>query len=74
MFLIVTVASDTPAFSRRDLRYRNDSLNRLRGGPDYIEEALRLGEHRHVAAVELIRGCAHALRHGAAPARDAPQT
>jgi hypothetical protein len=36
-------------------------VNRFGGGADDVEHALGLGEHRHVAAVELIGGSAHAL-------------
>src|SRR6266576_1874263 len=39
--------------------------NCLCSGADDVEHALGLREHRHVAAVELIGGCAHALGHGA---------
>src|SRR5215470_8473102 len=41
------------------------SLNSFCGGTDYVNDTFRLGEHRHVAAVELIGGCPHALGHGA---------
>src|SRR5215469_11681870 len=37
--------------------------NGVCGGADYVEDAFRLGEHRHMAAVEFIGGCAHALGH-----------
>src|SRR5207248_2404681 len=43
------------------LRCRRGRLNCFCGGTDYIDHPFRLGEHRHVAAVELIGGCAHAL-------------
>jgi hypothetical protein len=34
------------------------------GGTNYLEHFVRLRKHRHVAAVELIGGRAHALCHG----------
>src|SRR5262249_39939445 len=34
------------------------------GLADHVEHGVRLGKHRHVAAVELKGGCAHALGHG----------
>src|SRR5258707_2716695 len=39
----------------------SDLLSCVRGGADGVEHAIRLGEHRHVAAVKLIRCGAHAL-------------
>src|SRR5215470_10407429 len=39
--------------------------NGVCGGADYVEDAFRLGEHRHMAAVEFVGGCAHALGHSA---------
>src|SRR4029077_1949619 len=36
-------------------------LGCVRGGADGVEHAIRLGEHRHVAALKLIRCGAHAL-------------
>src|SRR5438309_8134767 len=36
-------------------------LNRLCGGTDYIDHPFRLGEHRHVAALDLIGGGVHPL-------------
>ena len=29
---------------------------------NHVQDAFRLGEHRHVAAVEFVGGCAHTLR------------
>src|SRR6266446_10308279 len=40
-------------------------LNRLRGGANYIEHDVRLGEHGDVTAFNLIRGGAHTLRNKA---------
>ena len=40
-------------------------MNRFYGVTDDVDHNIRVGEHRDVAAVELIRGCAHALGHGA---------
>src|SRR5580704_10290679 len=40
-------------------------LNGLCCGTDYVEDAFRLGEHRHMAAVEFVDGGAHALGHSA---------
>jgi hypothetical protein len=48
-----------------ELHRRHGLLNYFCGGTDYIGHPFRLGEHRNVAAVELIRGCTCALGHGA---------
>src|SRR4029077_11761088 len=40
---------------------RGSSSNGVCGGADHLENAFRLGEHRHMAAVELVGGRAHAL-------------
>ena len=45
----------------RHLRCYRGSLNGLRCGANHVDDTFRLGEHRHVAAVELIAGCPHAL-------------
>src|SRR6266478_1239529 len=47
------------------LCYCSGSLNSFRCCANHVNDAFRLGEHRHVAAVEFIGGCAHALGHGA---------
>src|SRR6266446_4480118 len=47
------------------LCYCSGSLNRFHCCANHVNDAFRLGEHRHVAAVEFIGGCAHALGHGA---------
>src|SRR5713101_7968447 len=47
------------------LRFCDGSLNSFRCGSNHVDDAFGLGEHRHMAAVELIGGCAHALGHGA---------
>src|ERR1700746_2079771 len=47
------------------LRCYSGSLNGFRCGANHVDDTFRLGEHRHVAAVELIAGCPHALGHGA---------
>src|SRR6266567_1686047 len=43
------------------LRCYRGSLNGFRRGANHVDDTFRLGEHRHVAAVELIAGCPHAL-------------
>src|SRR5579863_2836823 len=40
---------------------RCGSLNSFRCGANHVNDAFRLGEHGHVAAVELIGGCTHSL-------------
>src|SRR6266404_3066169 len=40
---------------------RGSSLNSVCGGTDYVGDAFRLGKHWHMAAVELVGGCIHAL-------------
>src|ERR1700720_5049213 len=59
---VVTVPNDS-SLSPGHLRCftRCGFLNSFCGGADDVEHAIRLGEHWHVAAVELIGGCAHAL-------------
>ncbi len=46
---------------QRALRCLGGSLNGFRCGANHVDDAFRLGEHRHVAAVELIGGSAHTL-------------
>ena len=41
---------------KRSLRCRG-SRNSGCGGTDYLDDAFRLGEHRHMAAVEFVGGC-----------------
>src|SRR5215831_220549 len=48
--------------TRRGLALRYGSLcNSACGGTDYVEDAFRLRKHRHMAAVKLVGGCAHAF-------------
>src|SRR6266446_5400475 len=41
------------------LCYCSGPLNSFRCCANHVNDAFRLGEHRHVAAVEFIGGCAH---------------
>src|SRR5580698_3788102 len=43
------------------LRCCRGGLNGFRCGANHVDDTFRLGEHRDVAAVELIGGCPHAL-------------
>ena len=57
--------SRCPQVSEVTLRSCGGFLNGFCCGLDYVDDAFRLREHRHMAAVEFVDGCAHALGHGA---------
>src|SRR5439155_19027569 len=66
---IPTESGSSPATSsvaRRasDCRY-GGALHGLCGGTDHVNHKLGVGEHRDVAAVDLVGGGAHTLGHGA---------